>query len=84
VTGSALMAMTARISRAVGRAFPNQGLSIWHSIGEAAFQEVPHLHIHVHPRIIGDSLLRVYPDLPGDTERSVLDAHAGVVRAHLD
>jgi dihydrofolate reductase len=43
----------------VGLAFPNQGLSVWHSIGEAAFQEVPHLHIHIHPRLTGDNLLYV-------------------------
>ena len=35
--GAALMAMVSRVTRAIGRAFPNQGLSLWHSIGEAAF-----------------------------------------------
>ena len=44
------MATVARITGAVGRAFPSEGLSLWHSIGPAAFQEVPHLHFHIHPR----------------------------------
>lgn len=83
-TGAALMAMVSRVTRAVGRAFPNQGLSIWHSIGEAAFQEVPHLHIHVHPRLIGDSILRIYPQLPPDTERPTLDSYAAILRSNLD
>ncbi len=83
-TGAALMAMVARVTRAVGRAFPNQGLSLWHSIGKAAFQEVPHLHIHVHPRFIGDEVLRVYPTVPTNTERSTLDSYAVMVRANLD
>ena len=83
-TGASLMAMVSRITRAVGRAFPNQGLSLWHSIGEAAFQEVPHLHIHIHPRLIGDNVLRVYPQLPAKTERSTLDSYAEALRAHLD
>jgi histidine triad (HIT) family protein len=83
-TGAALMAMVSRVTRAVGRAFPNQGLSVWHSIGEAAFQEVPHLHIHIHPRLIGDNVLYVYPQLPANEERSTLDAYAAIVRAHLD
>jgi len=83
-TGAALMAMVSRITRAVGGAFPNEGLSLWHSIGEAAFQEVPHLHIHVHPRRVGDDLLRVYPQHPTNTERSTLDAYAAELRAHLD
>jgi len=83
-TGAALMAMVSRVSRAVGRAFPNQGLSVWHSIGEAAFQEVPHLHIHIHPRLIGDDVLHVYPQLPINEERSTLDSYAAILRAHLD
>jgi histidine triad (HIT) family protein len=83
-TGAALMAMVSRVTRAVGRAFPNQGLSVWHSIGEAAFQEVPHLHMHVHPRLMGDGVLRVYPRLPRNTERSTLDSYAAILRSHLD
>lgn len=43
-TGAALMSLVTRVTRAVAAAFPNQGLSLWHSIGEAADQEVPHLH----------------------------------------
>jgi histidine triad (HIT) family protein len=82
-TGAALMAMVSRVTHAVGRAFPNQGLSVWHSIGEAAFQEIPHLHIHIHPRLIGDNLLYVYPRLPRNEERSTLDSYAATLRAHL-
>jgi histidine triad (HIT) family protein len=82
-TGAALMVMVSRVTRAVGLAFPNQGLSLWHSIGEAAFQEVPHLHIHVHPRLIGDDMLRVYPRLPGTPQRSTLDSYAAILRSHL-
>jgi len=83
-TGAALMAMVSRVTRAVARAFPNQGMSLWHSMGEAAFQEVPHLHIHVHPRVLGDNILRVYPQLPPNTERSILDSYAATLRSHLD
>src|SRR5580704_12747597 len=83
-TGAALMAMVSRVTRAVGQAFSNQGLSVWHSIGEAAFQEVPHLHIHIHPRLMGDNVLHVYPRLPINEERSTLDSYVGIVRAHLD
>ena len=82
-TGAALMAMVSRVTRAVSSAFPSQGLSLWHSIGEAAFQEVPHLHIHVHPRLVGDDMLRIYPQRLSNTDRSVLDSHAAVLRAHL-
>ncbi|WP_407353287.1 HIT family protein [Luteimonas sp. R10] len=81
--GTALMAMVSRVTRAVSSAFPNQGLSLWHSIGEAAFQEVPHLHIHVHPRLLGDDMLRIYPQRLSSTDRSVLDSHATALQAHL-
>ena len=82
-TGAALMATVVRITRAVALAFPNQGMSLWHSIGEAAFQEVPHLHIHVHPRLIGDGVLRVYPAAPALPTRADLEQHAAMHRRHL-
>jgi histidine triad (HIT) family protein len=83
VTGAALMATTARVTRAVSAAFPNEGLSLWHSIGEAAFQEVPHLHIHVHPRLKNDGVLRVYPDSPPTADQQARDEYAARLRHHL-
>ncbi len=83
-TGAALMQSVSRVTRAVGRAFPNNGLSLWHSIGEAAFQEVPHLHIHVHPRLDGDNLLRVYETLPANVDAGTRDRYANLVRDALD
>jgi histidine triad (HIT) family protein len=82
-TGAALMATVSRITRAVGLAFPNEGLSLWHSIGPAAFQEVPHLHIHVHPRRTGDGFLRVYPSHPAAADQATRDAYAARIREHL-
>lgn len=82
-TGAALMVTTSRITRAVSQAFPNQGLSLWHSIGPGGHQEVPHLHIHVHPRLVGDGFLRVYPGpLPRSTQAERED-YAARVRAAL-
>lgn len=81
--GAALMAAVVRITRAVAEAFPNRGLSLWHSIGEAAGQEVPHLHIHVHPRRLGDRLLEVYPSAPALPDKLVLDKYAAMLRKHL-
>jgi histidine triad (HIT) family protein len=83
-TGAALMATASRVTRAVALAFPNQGLSLWHSIGEAAFQEVPHLHIHVHPRLRGDDFLHVYPEAPALPDRSTLDGYAARIRDRLE
>ncbi len=81
--GAALMNTVTRITRAVTAAFPNQGLSLWHSIGEAAFQEVPHLHLHVHPRLPGDDLLRIYPRAPATPDANQREAYAATLRRHL-
>ena len=82
-TGAALMAAVSRITRAVAAAFPNQGLSLWHSIGEAAEQEVPHLHIHVHPRLLHDRLLQVYPCAAALPEKLLRDRYAETLRSQL-
>lgn len=82
-TGAALMGTLVRVLRAADRAFPNQGLSVWHSIGPAAFQEVPHLHLHVLPRRLNDGLLRVYPTHPEDAERQSRADAARRIREYL-
>lgn len=83
-TGAAVMALLVRVTRAVGEAFQNEGLSLWHSIGDAGGQEVPHLHFHVHPRRVGDGMLQVYPhapETPGEQER---EAYAEQLRRRLE
>lgn len=82
-SGAALMAMVSRVTRAVSVAFPNNGITLWHSIGPAAFQEVPHMHVHVHPRLDGDRLFALYPTAPALQARDTLDAHAARIRAAL-
>jgi histidine triad (HIT) family protein len=83
-TGAALMMTLSNVTRAVGAVFPNEGLSVWHSIGEAAFQEVPHLHIHIHPRFRDDGVLRVYPDSPVASNKAKRDEYAASLRRFLD
>ena len=68
-----LMWTVVRVTRAVGEVFANEGLSLWHSIGPAAFQEIPHLHVHIHPRKRDDGLLRVYPNAPVGADAALLD-----------
>jgi len=82
-TGAALMSTLVKMLRAVDEAFPNEGLSVWHSMGPAAFQEVAHLHLHVHPRRLNDGLLRVYPGDPDDADAKARAAVARRIRACL-
>ncbi len=83
VTGAALMRTLSRVTRAVGEAFPQEGLSLWHSIGPAAYQEVPHLHLHIHPRRTDDGFMRLYPTAPPRADRATMDAYAVRVREQL-
>ena len=69
VDAGPLMTIVAAMSKAVDKAFPSDGLSIWISTGPGAYQEVPHLHVHVHPRMLRDEMLRPYPS---GAERSIV------------
>lgn len=80
---SALVAAAIEVARAVRAEFTPEGLSLWQSNGPAAFQEVPHVHLHVQPRWHGDGLLRVYPEAPLDSPATELEAIAGRVRQRL-
>ena len=82
-TGAALIAGTTRVARGVARAFAPDGLNVWQSTGEAAGQEVFHLHLHVMPRQTGDALFRPYTELPLPTTRATLNALAAELRAKL-
>lgn len=71
-----------RLSRALRRSgLRCEGVNLFLADGEAAFQEVPHVHLHVFPRYDGDSFRihaqwRIRP-------RPELDAAAEQVRAGL-
>ena len=82
-SGAGLMLALIKIARAVDRASPSEGMSLWHSVGPAAFQEVPHMHMHVHPRKLGDGLLRVYPGVPVDADPLVRASYAERLRQVL-
>jgi histidine triad (HIT) family protein len=78
-----IMATVAKVARAVDAVFPNDGLSVWHSAGPGANQEVPHLHVHVHPRRFGDGMLRIYPRAPDHPNRETLDEWGARLRDAL-
>lgn len=83
-TAGAVLATVANIARAVDAAFPSDGLSVWHSAGVGANQEVPHLHFHVHPRRIGDAVLRIYPSSPSYPHRDTLEQWGARIREVLE
>ena len=75
-----------RIAHRLTRALRRSGLrceavNLFLADGEAAFQEVPHVHLHVFPRYVGDSF-RIDADWR-IRERNELDTAAEHVRAGL-
>ena len=82
-TACAVMIATVRVASALRDAFEPDGLSLWQSNGPGAFQEVPHVHMHVMPRWLDDGLLRIYPGWVKDTDRSAREEMALRVRSHL-
>lgn len=82
-SAAALMQAAVRIARALRAEFSPAGLSLWQSNGAAAFQEVPHVHLHLHPRAIEDGLVRIYPNLPPIAPLAELEALAARLRRHL-
>lgn len=52
---AAMFRVAQQMNRALRRSgIPCEGVSLWLSDGEAAGQEIPHVHLHVIPRFAGD------------------------------
>lgn len=62
--GGRLFQVAGRIAAALRQSgLRVEGINVWLADGKAAFQEVPHIHIHVIPRFEGDGLrLKAGPD----------------------
>ena len=72
-----LFQVVVELTRAVQKAFNPDGITILNSNGKAALQEVPHLHIHIMPRMHHDGLVRFYTKgVPSNTSRSELNEMA--------
>ncbi|BAV99572.1 HIT domain-containing protein [Lysobacter enzymogenes] len=83
-TAGRLMALAVRVARALAADGAPPGLNLWQSNGHAGGQEVPHVHLHVQPRRVGDGLMRVYPNgVPAPSPRETLDALAARIAARL-
>jgi histidine triad (HIT) family protein len=80
-TAADLLQLAVRVSRRLVAEY-GEGFSFWQSNGDAAFQEVPHVHLHLVTRRIGDGLLRIYPDaVPAPAAPDELDALARRLRS---
>lgn len=79
-TGQHLFNITSRVAQALRDSGVRcEGINLFLADGEAAFQEVPRLHMHVFPRFKGDSF-KLLADWSIKPPRSELDAIAAQIR----
>jgi histidine triad (HIT) family protein len=63
---------------------PCDGVNVFVADGEAAGQEVPHVHVHLIPRTVGDRFGFKFPPGYGrEPSRERLDEQAAMIRAAL-
>ena len=77
----AAMATARRVARAMREALAPDGLNMLQANGPAAFQSVPHFHLHLIPRWAGDGKGFDWPLVAGD--RDDIARTGERLRAHL-
>ncbi|TMC13650.1 MAG: HIT family protein [Chloroflexi bacterium] len=83
--GAACWVIAETMARALrGSGLRVEGVNLFVADGEAAFQDVPHFHIHVIPRHAGDGFSLSFPESYGQpVERTALDDAAARIRSGL-
>lgn len=62
-----------------------EGINVWLADGKAAFQEIPHIHIHVIPRFVGDGIrIETGPDYGQTPTTKKLEDQAKRIRKAMD
>jgi len=56
-----LFSLAARVAKAIWEALRPDGVNLLQNNGPAAWQHVPHVHVHVIPRRFGDGILVSWP-----------------------
>lgn len=83
-TGAHLFRVTMRIQQAMRRSLPKcEGINFFLADGAVAGQEVPHVHLHVLPRFVGDPF-RLQIDYGPAPDRGELNETAAQICAALD
>lgn len=79
--GARMFTIAMRLAAALrGSGLRCEGINLFLADGEAAFQEVFHVHLHVFPRFAGDTF-RLAADWSQRPNRATLDAIAARIRA---
>lgn len=83
--GAQLFKVAMRLDKALRKSgLRCEGVNLFLADGEAAFQEIFHVHLHVIPRFIGDGFgLKFGPHYYERPTRSSLDEVAGKIRSKI-
>jgi histidine triad (HIT) family protein len=82
-TGAHLFRVTMRIARAIRESgLQCEGINLFLADGEAAFQEILHLHLHIFPRFEGDTF-KIDADWSVKPPREALDTNAAMIAMHI-
>jgi histidine triad (HIT) family protein len=77
-----LFSLICRIAKAVGAGISPDGMTVMQLNGKAASQVVPHLHIHIVPRWMGDGLaISSWESVTGDMKD--ISATAEIIKSKL-
>jgi histidine triad (HIT) family protein len=79
---AAVFRTTARVARALKKAYSPEGVTLYQANGAAAGQTVYHFHLHVVPRYAEDGMRLSWP--AKNPSREQLEANAERLRAALD
>ena len=82
LTAARVFQVAGRLAAALRRSgLRCEGINLFVADGEAAFQDVPHFHVHVIPRFQGDGFGLTFPPGYGrEVQRTELEALANAVR----
>ena len=80
---AALINHTALIARVMNETIAPDGIQVWQSNGEAAGQEIDHVHFHVFPRYHGDRHFRIYPEQPRTASPEELESIAAPMKKRI-
>lgn len=79
---AAVFQTTARVARAVKKAYSPEGVTLYQANGPAAGQTVYHFHLHIVPRYARDGMRLTWP--AKNPPREQLEENADKLRAALD
>ena len=81
-TAGNVFKVAAKVARAIGKAYPCDGMNILQNNGRAAGQTVFHFHMHIIPRYENDTINMSWN--PGEITDEQIDEYADAIRSKID